>query len=140
MLHRARHAALALAAVWGLATAAEPPASAELRCDVTYAGTTHTLRATPVADPYGVASVDIGGRFWFKPVVVGSGTRVDYVKLYAYLDTRRQPVLVQMVRYLPPFPAATGPRGADLTGLQALYAGAVERELQYQCDLQGVQP
>lgn len=37
-------------------------AAAVLRCDVSYAGTTHHITARPVADPYGVESVDIGGR------------------------------------------------------------------------------
>ncbi len=112
-----------------------------LRCEVTYAGTTHTVQANVVSDPYPVPSVDIGGRFYFKPVMVGHGDRVEYIKLYSYLDTRQGPLLVQAVRYLPPFPApASGSEPVNLTGAQFLYAGPVERELQYQCFLQGVQP
>jgi hypothetical protein len=112
-----------------------------LRCDVAYAGTTHTVEARPVDDPYPVASVDIGGRFRFKPVMVGQGHQVEYIKLYSYLETRRQPVLVHMLRYLPPFPPpAPGSSMINLTGQQTLYAGPVERELQYQCFLQGVSP
>lgn len=114
---------------------------AQLRCEVSYAGATQTVHATPVADPYDVPSVDIGGRFRFKPVVVGAGHQVAYIKLYSYLETRHQPVLVQLVRYLPPFPTPSTDKGeVNLTGLQFLYAGPVERELQYQCFLQGVQP
>jgi hypothetical protein len=110
-----------------------------LRCQVTYAGTTQTIEATPVADPYPVPSVDIGGRFRFKAVMVGSAQRVDYIKLYAYLETRRQPVLVQAAKYLPPYPPAVPPATAVLlTGEQYLYAGAVERELIYRCTLEGV--
>lgn len=112
-----------------------------LRCDVTYAGTTHTVEARPVDNPYPVASVDIGGRFRFKPVMVGQGHQVEYIKLYSYLETRRQPVLVHMLRYLPPFPSpAPGSSMVNLTGQQTLYAGPLERELQYQCFLQGVPP
>jgi hypothetical protein len=118
----------------GSATCAAPL----LRCEVTYAGSTQTIEATPVVDPYPVASVDIGGRFWFKPVVVGQGNRVNYVKLYAYLDTASQPVLIQEVKYLPPFSSAQPP--ASLTGEQHLYAGHLERELIYNCTLLGVQP
>lgn len=110
-------------------------AAALLRCQLTYAGSTQLLEATPVADPYPVRSVGVGGRFRFKAVVVGTATQVDYVKLYAYLETRQQPVLVQQATYLPPF--ATGP---TLTGQQFLYAGPVERELQYNCSLSGVAP
>ena len=109
-----------------------------LRCQVSYAGSTHTVEASPVADPYPVASVDIGGRFRFKAVMVGSAERVDYIKLYAYLDARRQPILIQEAKYLPPYPAASSPATPVLlTGEQHLYAGAVERELIYRCTLEG---
>lgn len=114
---------------------------AMLRCLVTYAGTTHEVRSHPVDDPYTVASTDIGGRFWFKPVMVGEGRRVDYIALYAYQDTRRQPILVQEAKYLPPFPIAPHDRAPlNLTGQQHLYAGAVERELIFSCTLEGHAP
>lgn len=113
-------------------------ASPLLRCELTYAGSTQTLEATPVEDPYPVASVDVGGRFRFKAVVVGRGAQPDYIKTYAYLETRTQPVLVQQVNYYPPFTG--GPQGQRLSGRQFVYAGPVERELQYECVLQGVQP
>jgi hypothetical protein len=109
-----------------------------LRCEVSYAGTTHVVEARPVADPYPVPSVDIGGRFWFKAVMVGDAAHVDRILLYAYLDTRKQPILIQEARYLPPFQASTTPY--ILTGEQHLYAGPVERELIYRCTLQGVAP
>jgi hypothetical protein len=109
-----------------------------LRCQVTYAGTTHTIEASPVADPYPVPSVDIGGRFRFKAVMVGSTARVDRILLYAYVDTKRQPVLVQQAKYLPPFTVSQTPY--PLTGEQHLYAGVVERELIYSCTLQDIQP
>lgn len=123
-----------------LLAALAPPAMAEpvLRCFVAYAGTTHTVEARVVADPYPVASVDIGGRFRFKAVMVGQGAQVDYIKLYSYLDTRRQPVLVQQATYHAPFPHSASP--TLLTGAQTVIAGPVERELQYHCTLQGVQP
>jgi hypothetical protein len=109
-----------------------------LRCQVAYAGTTHFIEASPVADPYPVPSVDIGGRFRFKAVMVGSNARVDRILLYAYLDTQRQPILVQQAKYLPPFSVSQTPY--QLTGEQHLYAGVVERELIYSCTLQGIQP
>lgn len=109
-----------------------------LRCQVAYAGTTHTIEANPVADPYPVPSVDIGGRFRFKAVMVGSNERVERVLLYAYLDAKHQPILVQEAKYLPPYPVSATPY--LLTGEQHLYAGVVERELIYSCTLQGIQP
>ena len=132
------HSSLTLVALVGSLLGQSALASPLLRCAVTYAGSTQTIEATPVADPYPVASVDIGGRFWFKPVVVGQGGRVDYVKLYAYLDTASQPVLIQEAKYLPPFASAQPP--VSLTGEQHLYAGHLERELIYNCTLIGVQP
>ncbi len=109
-----------------------------LRCQVTYAGTTHMVEAAPVADPYPVPSVDIGGRFRFKAVMVGSAARVDRILLYAYLDTKRQPILIQQAKYLPPFRASATPYA--LTGEQHLYGGPVERELIYSCTLEGMAP
>lgn len=113
-------------------------ANALLHCDVSYAGSTHVVETRAVTDPYPVPSVDIGGRFWFKAVMVGHATQVDYIKLYAYLDTRQQPLLIQEVKYLPPFQFTQTPY--LLTGTQHLYAGPIERELVYNCTLQGVQP
>ena len=109
-----------------------------LRCQVAYAGTTHTIEASPVADPYPVPSVDIGGRFRFKAVMVGTNSRVNRILLYAYLDTKRQPILLQEAKYLPPYTVSETPY--LLTGEQHLYAGVVERELIYSCTLQGIPP
>lgn len=109
-----------------------------LRCDVTYAGSTQTIDTRSVADPYPVASVDIAGRFRFKAVMVGQGARVDYIKLYTYLDTARQPVLLQQATYRPPFMVTSVPDG--LTGEQRVYGGPKERELIYRCTLQEVTP
>jgi hypothetical protein len=109
-----------------------------LRCHVSYAGTTHVVEARPVADPYPVPSVDIGGRFRFKAVMVGRAARIDHIALYAYLDASRQPLLIQEAKYFPPFKASPTPYA--LTGEQHLYAGPVERELIYSCTLQGVAP
>lgn len=128
-------AACALAALFLHATAVAAPL---LSCQVTYAGTTQTIEARPVADPYPLASVDIGGRFRFKAVMVGSDAKVERILLYAYLDAKRQPILVQEAKYLPPYTVSATPY--PLTGEQHLYAGVVERELIYRCTLEGIQP
>ena len=65
------HAATAASAAVAAANASSPT----LTCQVTYAGTTHTVVARPVADPYPVPSVDIAGRFRFKAVMVGDAER-----------------------------------------------------------------
>lgn len=107
-----------------------------LRCAVTYADATQVIEARPVADPYAVPSVEIGGRFFFKAVLVGSPEQAERVVLYAYFNVEGRPVLIQQAKYLPPFPASSGP--VPLTGEQRLYAGAAERELIYRCTLEGV--
>jgi hypothetical protein len=113
-----------------------------LRCDLTYAGDTQSIEATPVTDPYIVPSIDIAGRFRFKAVMVGSTAQLDRVVLYAFFnadaEAGTQPMLIQQVKYLPPFKASTTPY--PLTGEQRLYAGTAERELIYSCTLEGVQP
>jgi len=137
-LHLPRLARLCFLFLAGLVLGRAAGATPLLHCDVTYAGSTHVVETTPVADPYPVAQHDIGGRFLFKAVMVGQDSRVDYVKLYAYLDARKQPLMIQEAIYLPPFQASAAPYA--LTGTQHLYAGPVERELIYGCTLQGVQP
>jgi len=127
--------ALTFGLLGAVATAAASP---RLVCQVTYAGETTTLTATPVQDPYTVPAVDIRGRFRFKPVVVGTPERVERVLIYVYAESRPHPVMVQHARYLPPFTAPFAPAGQaqPLTGLQRLYAGPLQRELIYSCDWQ----
>ena len=113
-----------------------------LRCNVTYAGASQSIEAEPVTDPYPVASVDIAGRFRFKAVMIGNDAQLDRIVLYAYFnahtDSGIQPMLIQQVKYLPPFKASSIPY--PLTGEQRLYAGTAERELIYSCTLEGVLP
>lgn len=110
--------------------------AAQLQCAVTYAGSTHTVLADPVQDPYPVPSVDIGRRFRFKPVVVGTAQKVERVLIYAYLVEGTQDLPIHQAKFLPPFPPGTQP----LTGQQFLYAGPLERELMYSCTLKGHTP
>ena len=126
----------ALAATALLLASALAHASPLLRCEVTYAGSTHVIETRAVADPYPVASVDIAGRFRFKAVMVRQSTQIDYIKLYTYLETPRQPMLIHQATYRPPFTVPSAPHG--LTGEQRVYGGAKERELIYRCTLQEV--
>ena len=144
-MNNPRTKTLALAGLLGLTNLAAPHSALAgplLRCNVTYAGASQSIEASPVADPYPVPSVDIGGRFRFKAVMVGSAAQLNLVTLYAYFnadsDAGTQPMLIQQGKYLPPFKASTTPY--PLTGEQRLYAGMAERELIYSCTLEGVQP
>jgi len=125
---------------WAWAGLSPVWAAAHLQCQVTYAGATETVIATPSDNPYTAAAVDIAGRFRFKPVLVGQGAQLQHLSIYVYLQTQRQPVLIQQAKYLPPYPHP-GPDGRiALTGEQRLYAGPMERELIYQCTLLGATP
>jgi hypothetical protein len=134
-----------LAVLLGLASLAvshSALAAPLLRCELSYAGASQSIEASPVTDPYPVPSVDIGGRFRFKAVMVGNAAQLDRIVLYAYFnvdaDAGSQPALIQQLKYLPPFNASATPY--PLTGEQRLYAGTAERELIYSCTLEGVQP
>jgi len=109
-----------------------------LHCEVTYAGNTHTLEASTGGDPYATESIDIDGRFRFKAVVLGTAQKIDVIKLYAYYETRKQPVMIEEVKFAPPFATSDSPYA--LTGLHSLYAPPLGRELQYGCALREVQP
>jgi hypothetical protein len=111
------------------ATAAD--AAPLLRCEISYGGVSRILTAAPTTDPYGVESIDIGGRFRFKAVVIGKEADIELIKLYAYYYGKRQPVLIQQASYAGPFRISSS---ADaLTGLNRLYAPPLGRELQYGC-------
>ncbi|MFZ6646861.1 hypothetical protein ACO0LO_14155 [Undibacterium sp. TJN25] len=127
-----------ISTLFPLLTSAGASAAPLLRCEVIYAGAATTVEATPVEDPYGVPAVDIGERFRFKAVMVGTDKSIRYIKLYAYLQTRRRDIPIHEAVYLPPYKVSDAPY--QLTPQNSLYAGEVERELQYRCSLQGVQP
>ena len=136
-----RRAWAGLTAFWLAGLPVGAWATPVLSCQVSYAGMAHTVEARPVEDPYPVPSVDIGGRFWFKAVMVGNDKQVRRILLYTYLDASPHPVLVHQAKYLPPFNAPGLQAGAiPLTGQHYIYAGAVERELIYSCTLAGVKP
>ncbi|MFZ3004028.1 MAG: hypothetical protein WA071_27190 [Undibacterium umbellatum] len=107
-----------------------------LRCYVSYAGGMQTIESQMVQDPYDVKATDIGERFTFKAVMVGKVQQIDYVKLYAYFQTRRGDIPVHQATYHPPFKVTA--KETRLTPQNSVYAGDVERELQYRCTLQEV--
>jgi len=127
--------ALLLLAGSGIATKAfAQQDQAVLQCRVEQGGETFVFQAQPVQNPYLAPTLDINGRFRFKMVVVGSGQAVDYIKIYAFDNPRRQPVLVQYAHYAKP-QFSTGNNPAALTGVQTVYSPRLEREMQYQCAL-----
>jgi hypothetical protein len=104
-----------------------------LRCEVTYAGSTHTIETTITSNPYLAPLHDIGGRFYFKAVMAGNGSKLDYIKLYAYLQGRDVDIPIHQASYKKPIHVSNAMKA--ITPINYLYAGEAERELQYQCFL-----
>jgi len=123
-----------------------PPVFAQplLHCEITYAATTYKLDERISHDPgadvgsdtggaYINEASDIGGRFRFKAVLLGTAAQLNTVKLYAYYETDRQPLLLSEVKYVAPFHYSATPN--SLTGVHYLYSPPLGRELQYGCAL-----
>jgi hypothetical protein len=110
-----------------------------LRCQIEQGGASKVVDVTPVADPYSVMAIDINDRFRFKAVVIGDALRVEYIKLYVYTHTKRQPMLLHQVSYLAPATSRDA-QPVPLTGVNYVYSPDLERELQYSCALLEISP
>lgn len=120
-------------------------AQPRLHCDITYAGTTQQFDAYINNDPssaantdtyaaYTTEATDIAGRFRFKAILLGTRQHLETIKLYAYYETDRHPVLLSEAIYNAPFIYSTIPN--SMTGLNHLYSPPLERELLYGCALE----
>jgi len=110
-----------------------------LRCNFEVNAERFEREFSPVADPYLVDSVDLAERFRFKAVVLGDSTHVELINLYVSYQTRRQPMVLQHVKFIKPV-AQTNPKSDALTGRVALYSPFLGKELQYACALHEVTP
>lgn len=110
--------------------------TALLRCHVSYADRTEIIEAFPVSSPYEIQPVDIGGRFTFKAVMIGEGTNIDHIALYAYFQASPKDLPIHEAIYRGPFKLNATP--TLITPHNHLYAGEVERELKYYCKLSKV--
>lgn len=118
----------------GCLLSAQLPAAPLLRCHIDQGGTASVVDFKPVADPYGVKPVNVNDRFRFKAVVIGDAVHVEYIKLYVYAHTKREPMLLHQTSYLLPTTAPDAQPMA-LTGVNHVYAPGLEREMQYGCAL-----
>lgn len=112
-----------------------------LRCAIDSTGETLVHDARITDNPYAVQPVSVNRHFRFKAVVVGdarAGT-VDHVQLYTQYQGARGPVLLHQVGYTRPV-VNTDPQAASLTGLQWVYSPERERQFQFECRWQEVQP
>lgn len=105
-----------------------------LRCQIDQGGSSQILDFPPVSDPYPVKAIDINGRFRFKAVVMGDAQQIEYIKVYVYSQTKRQPILLHQAKYMAPMTRADASFDA-LTGINYVYSPQLERELQYGCAL-----
>jgi len=128
-----------LMALAGLLAALSLPAAVaaapRLRCQLAQGDAVQILDFAPGRDPYGAKAVDVHGNFRFKAVVVGDAQKIDYIKLYAYYQAKRQAVLLHEAKYLTPAVASGAAGPATLTGTNYLYSPDLGRELQYACAL-----
>ena len=105
-----------------------------LRCEIREGSQTFTADFVPGSDPYATEPKEFNRRFLFKAVLIGNEQSIDSIKIYTYYKEEHQVVLLHEVEYLPPF-RQSEPSFAALTGVNYLYAPALERELQYGCKL-----
>lgn len=114
-------------------------ASPQLQCDFELNGNSETYVFKPVADPYLADSIDIGGRFRFKAVVLTFSNEVELVNLYVSYQTRRQPMILQHSKFIKPS-VLKNAESNSLTGRVALYSPFLGKELVYGCSLFEVSP
>jgi hypothetical protein len=110
-----------------------------LQCQFDLNGSRETHVFQPVADPYRASSIDLGGRFRFKAVMLAAASQVESVDLYVSYQTRRQPMILQHVQFTQPVVDSQAKPDA-LTGRVALYSPFLGKELQYGCSLYAVTP
>ncbi|WP_146183262.1 hypothetical protein [Limnohabitans sp. JirII-29] len=130
------------AGVWAWLTGLVPVmalASPLLRCQFEVNAEAQQHAFAPTRDPYPVTSIDLNQRFRFKAVVLGDDQRVELINLYVYYHTRRQPMLMQHVKFVAPVAQQT-PAPDALTGQMAVYSPFLGKELQYSCALHEVTP
>lgn len=106
-----------------------------LSCKIDQGGVTQSVDFLPATDPYNAKGIDINGRFLFKAVVIGKSDHIDYIKLYTYNNSTRQPMLLHEAHYLSPLPSSKD-NTQTLTGVNYIYSPDLERELKYSCTLQ----
>ncbi|MBC3882316.1 hypothetical protein H8K35_13055 [Undibacterium sp. LX40W] len=107
-----------------------------LRCFVSYADKTEIIETIAHERGYEVKPTDIGGRFTFKAVMIGTSTKINHISLYAYFQATPKDLPIHEAIYRGPFAPSQIP--VLITPYNHLYAGEVERELKYHCELSKV--
>ncbi|MGC4089208.1 MAG: hypothetical protein QM756_15250 [Polyangiaceae bacterium] len=105
-----------------------------LECNLRYASTTQRVGVAPVAEPYDAPLIDVGGRFAFKAVLRETPAAARSISLYAYERGARGDVLLQQLKYAPPYPGTQPTAEFGFTGHQFVYSSDA-REFEYWCTL-----
>ena len=104
-----------------------------LQCDIQQSDFQRVVQVEMTDDVYGVKTIDINGRFRFKPVLAGADGRIDFVKLYTYyVAGSGRAVLLHQATHLPPFLQL----GTDAApAVHYLYEPRYGHEMRYRCFL-----
>lgn len=105
-----------------------------LQCYVSYADQTTIVKTRLKQSPYAIEAIDIGGRFTFKAAMIGDKNKIHYVALYTYFQASPKDLPIHEAIYRGPFNPTS--KAQALGPENHLYAGEVERELKYHCELQ----
>ncbi len=124
----------------GLVAFNDAAATPRLRCELDQGGQLWQFEFAPTQDPYTPRPIDIGRHFRFKAVLIGNDAMVDYIKLYVYFQTARQPVLLQQLTYQAPQMQTEEAGPHALTGTVDVYSPYLGRQLRFGCALREVLP
>ena len=121
--------AAALASASGCRKAASPPPAV---CTLQYGGQSWATVVRATSDPYRVQPLKIEDAFEFKAVYVAAPADVAVLDLYTYFVFDKGPVILEQVKYRPPFPRNSSGSNGTFTGSHYVY-GPNGEELRYAC-------
>jgi hypothetical protein len=128
-VNRCLLAAAVLAAVSGCRKA---PSSPTVACTLQYGGQSWTTVVRATSDPYRVSPLKIEDAFEFKAVYVAAPADVAVLDLYTYFVLDKGPVILEQIKYRPPFPRNSSGSNGTFTGSHYVY-GPDGEELRYSC-------
>lgn len=112
--------------------ACSSPGLARPRCTFVYGGTEESHVIEPTSAPYTPTPIPIGERFAFRAVYMTQPRDITSLNLYVYSKNDAELVLLQQLKYRPPYPRAGSKSRDGFTGRQFLYTPE-DRELEYWC-------
>lgn len=102
-------------------------------CTFVYGGTEESWAIEATSDPYTPTPITVGERFAFRAVYLKRPRDTASFNLYVYAKQDSELVLLQQLKYRPPYPRAGSGSRDGFTGRQFLYTPE-DRELEYWCE------